>query len=159
MARFGAAILAFFVCFANPASAKILFICSSSASSEADYARDPDRRFFEPTRIAMLPDSLDAIGQIALVEDENGYDLRLNYGIEAERSLRGEGAEILGTGFGSSFVHLLVSTDGGASTEHFIFSEDHDGLGNLVWGQTPEPGAMQPQPAAELENKARCVLP
>ena len=159
MTQVGAAFLAFFVCIANPASAKILFVCGATPSSEADYARDPERRFFEPTRISMTPDSLSEMGQIALLEDEGGYDIRLGYGGNDERSLRDQGAEIFGTGLGTRFVHLLVSTDEGASTEHFIFSEDHDGLGNLVWGQSPEAGAVQPQASDKLENEARCVLP
>jgi hypothetical protein len=159
MPRIVLSFLAVFLCFANPAAAKILYVCGAQALSGNDSALNRDGRLLEPTRISSTPRQALDSGQIALVSDESGYDVVMNYGSRDEESLRSQGADILAMGAGDAFVHLLVSSDGGATTEHFIFAEDHDGLGNLIWGQSPADDAAPSSGSGHLQHEARCVLP
>ena len=151
MLRLGGVFLALGLLFSGPAAAKILFVCAAPIAGE-HASTGLLGLLAEPVRVSATPNQLTDAGQIALVHDTGGYDIRLNYGERVERSLRGDGADILATNFGSVFVHVIVSHDE-KSSEHFIFSEEHDGMGSLLWGASTE------GTAGNLDRHALCVLP
>jgi hypothetical protein len=72
-----------------------------------------------------------AVSQIALARDDKGFDVVLNWHDEGERSLRASGADILDMAVGANLIHLMVA--GGDSLEHFLFSLDDHGAGELLW--------------------------
>jgi hypothetical protein len=152
MTRLLLALAATVTILATPASAKILFVCGGAAQPEADFSnRSELSRLFEATRISATTDAGGLEGQVALFEDENGYDVVLNWGEDNATSLRATGASILGNGFGTSLVHLMISRGDDAPLEHFVFSEENNRLGQLVHTSQGADG--------EPEQKTLCVLP
>jgi len=152
MTRLLLAIAATVTILATPASAKILFVCGGAAQPEADFSNRSDlSRLFEATRISTTADAGNLSGQVALFEDENGYDVVLNWGEDNQQSLRDSGASILGNGFGTSLVHLMVSRGADEPLQHFVFSEENNRLGQLVHTSQGSEG--------EAEQKTLCVLP
>jgi len=156
MSRLGVAFLMLGLVISGSAQAKILFVCGAT-SPEQQASRSFELRSLEPVRVSATPDRDVEDGQIALVFDTGGYDIRLNYGDRAERSLREEGAGILATPMGNALIHVIVAPETGGEAEHFIFSADHDGLGSVVWGAF---GASETRGAnSGLDNEARCIQP
>ena len=77
---------------------------------------------------------------IALWHDDDGFDVLVNWGETDEHSLRADGAQIIGAAPGSDLVHLMVAYGDGA-LEHFLFSLDKDGSGELLRsGASDAPG-------------------
>lgn len=68
---------------------------------------------------------------IALWRDDAGFDVLINWGETNERSLRADGAQIIGGAPSSDLVHLMVAhAEGGL--EHFLFNLNEDGSGELM---------------------------
>ena len=158
MTRLRLPLFSLFLLMASPASAEILFVCGGAAATDAAFSGSSEfSRLMAPTRISTASGNAIPDGQIALSQDENGYDLVLNWGETNAQSLRDAGASITGTGFGTSLVHLVVARSETAPLEHFIFREDRNRLGELVWAQGPDSNTSSD--AASLEHQAICVLP
>lgn len=121
-------IAALLVAIATPASAEILAVCGNLNAQST--ARAPAAILSS----AQLGDAatVSPKAQLALVRDTQGFDLLLNWGEQNQKSLRAEGADILGNEMGADFVHLVVARAKG-SLEHFLFSLRDQGFGELVW--------------------------
>ncbi len=158
MTRLGLPLFSLFLLVANSASAEILFVCGGAAEADAAFSGSSEfSRLMAPTRVSTTSGTGFIEGQIALSQDEIGYDLVLNWGEANARSLRKAGASITGTGFGTSFVHLVVARSETAPLEHFIFREDRNRLGELVWAQGSDTESSSE--TTRLERQAICVLP
>lgn len=129
------------------AAAQLLTVCANSTQSAATQER------FVPHRLAgsVIPlsgrpdvgdDSL-----IALWKDDNGFDILVNWGKSDQHSLRADGAEILGMAPDSELVHLMVA-HGDGGLEHFLFSLDENGSGELLRSSSDGP-----------DTSAACVKP
>ena len=68
---------------------------------------------------------------IALWRDDSGFDVLINWGEPDERSLRADGAQIIGGSPSSDLVHLMVAHAEG-DLEHFLFNLGEDGSGELL---------------------------
>ena len=119
---------ALLVTIAGPASAEILAVCGNlnSSASRAPAAILSSSQLGEATSSAPK-------AQLALVRDSEGFDLLLNWGELNQKSLRAEGADILGNEMGANVVHLIVARARTGSLEHFLFSLRDSGLGELLW--------------------------
>lgn len=105
-----------------PLSAEVLTICRTPGSPAA-----ASPAIMNPG----LPAALQSATALALIRDEDGYDVVINEGAAGEKSLRGAGATILGRKTGA-FVHLLV-IGADESAVHFLFDLDRSGAGALLW--------------------------
>jgi hypothetical protein len=131
----------------TPASAQVLTVCANSAQSSATAERFPSRHLAESIiPLSERPDTSDDT-LIALWKDDNGFDILVNWGKSDQHSLRADGAEILGMAPDSELVHLMVAhSDGGL--EHFLFSLDENGSGELLRSASDSP-----------DTSAACVKP
>jgi hypothetical protein len=140
------------VTIATPASAEILAVCGNlnTASTRAPAAI-----------LSSAPGLPDAAApkdraQIALLRDDQGFDLLLNWGEQSQHSLRAEGADILGNEMGGNFVHLVVARTGGHSLEHFLFNLNEQGFGELVWSMSRDGNG---QDGGIMTAESVCVRP
>jgi hypothetical protein len=136
--------------FMTPASAEILTVCTNSTQSATASEWLPSRSLAD----AIIPlggrmDPSDS-AMIALWRDEIGFDILINWGETDEHSLRADGAQIIGAAPSSDLVHLMVAHAEG-DLEHFLFSLDEEGSGELV--RSSASGGSDP-----LSNAA-CVKP
>src|SRR5258708_24092345 len=86
---------------------------------------------------ARLAPTTGAVSRVALARDDKGFDVVLNWQDAREQSLRASGADILDTTLGDNLIHLMVA-GGAGSLEHFLFSLDDDGAGELLWSRAPD---------------------
>ena len=116
---------------APAAATEIVTICGSQP---AIVQAPSGSRDFQLSRVlALSAESTNPIGNtsIALLRDERGFDLVVNWHQQGEHSLRAAGADILGMDLGS-LIHLMVA-DEQKHIEHYLFSLDEDGAGDLLW--------------------------
>lgn len=142
----GVALSALLGIWANAASAEVLAVCGEPQKEPAGLS----------AMLGITPASSDDAAQLALVRDSTGFDIVLNWGDTSQHSLRGDGAEILGDQFDGNFFHLLVARPQGLSLEHFVFSLEDLGPGELVWSASD--GADSPETEAVTLASA-CVKP
>ena len=137
MGRLGISIvtvLALFVTpFVTPAAADVLTVCSRPNLTPLPAAQlAPLAKLSQALADARLGSATGAVAQVALVRDDKGFDVVLNWHDEGEQSLRASGADIFDMALGANLIHLMVA--GGAdSLQHFLFSLDDDGAGELLW--------------------------
>jgi len=86
---------------------------------------------------ARLAPATGAVSRVALTRHDKGFDVVLNWHDEGEQSLRASGADILDTTLGDNLIHLMVA-GGAGSLEHFLFSLDDDGAGELLWSRASD---------------------
>ena len=131
MRRFGL-IVAFFLAAATPAGAEVIAACGHLASQQAE--RTLDAASLRATQL-LLSEQPEAAPKtpIALWRDTTGFDILLNWGEQNQRSLRAEGAQIIGNEAGAGSVHLIVARGETPSLEHFLFSFPDSRPGELVW--------------------------
>ena len=134
------------------ASAQVLTVCAAPAQSSAVAERPASRALAD----VLIPLSGQASAAedalIALWQDDNGFDILVNWGESDEHSLRAEGAQILGMAPSPEFIHLMVAhSDGGL--EHFLFSLDASGAGELLRSLAGD------APGSDEESNAICVKP
>jgi hypothetical protein len=140
--------------FVTPASAQVLTVCATPAQSSASTDRFPSRRLAD----AIIPLSgrtnTDDDALIALWQDDNGFDILMNWGESDQHSLRADGAQIIGAAPSSELVHLMVAhADGGL--EHFLFSLDAEGSGEVLRSLAGD----IPSSSAPSSTNAVCVKP
>jgi hypothetical protein len=115
----------------TPASAEILTVCANSTRSSATLEALPPTRFAGTLIPLSGQTRLKDDALIALWRDDEGFDILINWGGSDRKSLRAEGAQVIGASPSSSLVHLMVAYEGG-TLEHFLFDLDDDGAGELL---------------------------
>lgn len=141
-------VIATAVPFVTAASADVLTVCANPAPPSIA----PDRFSSRPLANAIIPLSgradTDDDALIALWQDDNGFDILVNWGERDQHSLRADGADIVGMAPSPDLVHLMVAhSDGGL--EHFLFNLDASGSGELVRsaaGDGPDTAAVCAKP-------------
>lgn len=131
---------------ANSAAADVLAVCGEPQKEPAGLS----------SLLGVTPASNGNASQLALIHDASGFDIVLNWGDLDQHSLRAEGAEILGDRLDDNFVHLLVARREGQGLEHFVFSLEDLGPGELLWS------ASDGMPSSEAEAvtlASACVKP
>jgi hypothetical protein len=130
---------------AGPAAADVITVCGG-----------PAPQMTVPTISNQLAQVLSSVEKetdqstpLALTRDEKGhYDLIANWQSPAAVSLRSTGASISGLELGGEIFHLIVSR-GDQHPEHFLFSLDEAGTGELLWsseGAAPHrSGCLKPE--------------
>ncbi len=131
---------------ANAASAEVLAVCGEPQKEPAGLS----------AMLGIMPASSGNVGQLALVRDSTGFDIVLNWGDTSQHSLRADGAEIMGDQFDGNFFHLLVARPEGLSLEHFVFSLEDLGPGELLWSAADSANNSEPE-AVTLASA--CVKP
>src|SRR5258706_15215793 len=146
MGRFGFSIVtvlavfvtAFVTVFVTPAVAEVVTICSRPNFAPLSATQmAPLAKLSQVFADARLGSTTGAVAQVALARDDKGFDVVLNWHGEGEQSLRASGADILDTSLGANLVHLMVA-GGSGSLEHFLFSLDDDGAGELLWSRASD---------------------
>jgi hypothetical protein len=136
----------------TPASAEILTVCANSTQSSAGPEPRPVRRLAD----AIIPlggrSDEESEAMVALWRDDSGFDILMNWGETDQHSLRADGAQIIGTAPSAEVVHLMVAHDG--ALEHFLFSLDEDGAGELL-----RSAASDAAGASAFGSNAVCVKP
>src|SRR5712671_5479657 len=138
MSRLGFSIVTVLVLFVTPfvtpAMADVVTVCARPNLAAALPATQmaPLAKLSQAFADARLAPTTGAVSRIALARDDKGFDVVLNWHDEGEQSLRASGADILDTTLGDNLIHLMVA-DGAGSLEHFLFSLDDDGAGELLW--------------------------
>ena len=145
------AIVTVSVLFVVPAAAEVLTVCANPAQSSAGPERFPTKRLAD----AIIPlsgrTSTDDDTLVALWQDDDGFDILMNWGESSQHSLRKDGAQIIGMAPDLELVHLMVAhADGGL--EHFLFDLDGNGSGELL-----RTGATAGAPP--VSSNAVCVKP
>ena len=107
----------------SPSAAEVLTVCQSASTPAASQVIGSLMRISNPTEADT--------GLVALTRDEHGFDILENFGQSSQHSLRDQGDEILGLPLSDELVHLMVEHQGG-SLEHFLFSLDDQGSGELL---------------------------
>jgi hypothetical protein len=133
---------------ASPATAEILTVCQSANTPAASPV------IGSLLRVRNLADA-EATGLIALSQDERGFDIVENFGQSSQHSLRDSGDEILGLPLSNELVHLVVEHQGGG-LEHFLFSLDEEGTGELL--RSAEGDALSAD-ANGVSSTAMCTRP
>ena len=128
MHRFGL-IVAFSLAAATPAAAEVIAACGHLASQQAERTHGAAGLRATQLLLSEQPAPLPKT-PIALWRDSAGFDVLLNWGAQNQRSLRAEGAEIIGNEAGAGSVHLIVARSETPSLEHFLFS-----FGNSITGR------------------------
>ena len=142
---FVTAVVTAIVTVASPAAAEVLTVCQSASTPPASQVIGSLRRISNPTEA-------DA-GLVALARDERGFDILENFGKRSQRSLRDQGDAILGLPLSDELVHLMVEHRGGG-LEHFLFSLDEEGSGELLRSAEGEG-----RDAGGVSSKAMCTRP
>ena len=152
MRRFGL-IVAFSLAAVTPAAAEVIAACGHLASQQAE--RTPDAAGLRATQLLLseLPQPAPKT-PIALWRDSTGFDVLLNWGELNQRSLRAEGAEIIGNEVGAGSVHLIIARSETPSLEHFFFSVPDLRPGELVWSAAKD---ANDENSAVLTLEAVCV--
>jgi len=133
MGRLGLPIVTVLMLFVTPALADVVTVCGMP-----NQFSNPDAHVAPLAKLSQaLAGSRDRSGpgsapQIALARDPRGFDVVLNWHDEDEQSLRASGADIFDMELGANLVHLMVARDA-ENLEHFLFSLDGDGAGELLW--------------------------
>ena len=148
MSRLGISIVTvvalFVTAFVTPAVADVLTVCSRPNLSPLPAAQiAPLAKLSQALADARLGSAAGAVSQIALARDDKGFDVVLNWHGEGEQSLRASGADIFDTALGANLIHLMVSS-GAGSLEHFLFSLDDDGAGELLWSRASDDSDASP---------------
>ena len=145
-------ITAALVTIASPVSAEVLAVCGNL---NAQLSRAPAAIL---SSAQGLPEAVfpAAQAQLALVRDSEGFDLLLNWGELNQKSLRAEGADILGNEMAANFVHLVVARNKTGSLEHFLFSLRDQGFGELLWTAAPD---SKSDDAEIVTAESVCVRP
>jgi len=137
----------------TPASAEVLTVCTSPAQKSAS----ADRFSSRPLANAIIPLSgrtaADDDALIALWQDDEGFDILLNWGESSQRSLRADGAQIIGAAPDLELVHLMVADPQGR-LEHFLFDLDADGSGELLRTSAAEVPGLD-----AISSNAICAKP
>ena len=97
-----------------------------------------------------------ALPPLALWRDASGFDLLLNWGEPNQKSLRAEGAEIIGSELGSELIHLVVIGARTNRLENFLFNFDAESTGELIWNAL---GASSDDGNGTLSSEAACFKP
>lgn len=129
MRRFGL-IVAFSLAAATPAAAEVIAACGHLASQQAERTHGAAGLRATQLLLSEQPETAPKT-PIALWRDGAGFDVLLNWGEQNQRSLRAEGAQIIGNEAGA--VHLIVARRETPSLEHFLFSFPDSRPGELVW--------------------------
>lgn len=109
------------------ANAAVLAVCGNEAGlNPASYG-------LLGTAETGTPEGAPGMTPLALWRDADGFDVLLNWGQQDQRSLRSEGAEIMGNELGPDLIHLVVVPAGAHRLEHFLFSLDDHAEGELIW--------------------------
>ena len=136
MGRLGISIVTGLALFVTPAVADVLTVCS-----RANVAPLPTTQMAPFAKLSQtLSDArigTGAVSRVALVRDDKGFDVVLNWHDEGERSLRASGADIFDMALGDNLIHLMVA-GGAEGLEHFLFSLDEDGAGELLWSRSTD---------------------
>jgi len=125
-------------------SAEIVTVCQVAESTATP-------AFFRLNSLAQP----ERAGLLALSRDEQGYDILENWGQSNQRSLRASGDDILGLPLSDELVHLMVEHKGG-SLEHFLFSLDEEGAGELL--RSAEGDVLSAE-AGGVSSTATCARP
>ncbi|MGH6814273.1 MAG: hypothetical protein ACREC6_01055 [Hyphomicrobiaceae bacterium] len=137
----------------TPASAQLLTVCASPAQSSAAPERFPSRSLADALVLLGGHAKTGDASLIALWHDDNGFDILVNWGERDQHSLRSGGAQILGMSPSPQLVHLMVSHSDG-DLEHFLFSLDADGSGELLRRLAGDVSGSDAEP-----SNAVCVKP
>jgi len=131
MHRFGL-IVALSLAAATPATAEVIAACGHLAAQQAERAQGAASLRATQLLFSEQPETAPKT-PIALWRDGAGFDILLNWGEQNQRSLRAEGAQIIGNEAGAGAVHLIVARRETPSLEHFLFSFPDSRPGELVW--------------------------
>lgn len=138
MGRLGFSIVTVLALFVTPAVADVVTVCSSPSLDPLPAAQTaPLAKLSQAFADARLAPATGAVSRVALARGDKGFDVVLNWHDEGEQSLRASGADILDMTLGDNLIHLMVSK-GAGSLEHFLFSLDDDGAGELLWSRAPD---------------------
>lgn len=131
MRRFGL-IVAFSLAASTPAAAEVIAACGHLAAQQAERAQGAASLRATQLMLSEQPGAAPKT-PIALWRDAAGFDILLNWSEQNQRSLRAEGAQIIGNEAGAASVHLMVARSETPSMEHFLFSFPDSRPGELVW--------------------------
>ena len=138
MGRLGFSIVTVLALFVTPAMGEIITVCSRpNLTPLAATHIAPLAKLSQALADARLAPTTGAVSRVALARDDKGFDVVLNWHDEGEQSLRASGADILDTTLGDNLIHLMVA-GGAGSLEHFLFSLDDDGAGELLWSRASD---------------------
>jgi hypothetical protein len=138
MGRLAISIVTVLALFVTPALAEVVTVCSRpNLTPLAATHIAPLAKLSQAFADARLGSATGAMSRVALARDDKGFDVVLNWHDEGEQSLRASGADILDMALGNNLIHLMVA--GGADgLEHFLFSLDDDGAGELLWSRASD---------------------
>ena len=132
----GAGIAALFLATQTADAAEMVTVCHITAASSPTSSGKAD---FQLSRLLTLSaEGADPIARdsIALTRDGRDFDLVINWHQKGEHSLRAAGADILAMELGG-LTHLMVA-DSREHVEHYLFTLDEAGSGDLLWnGEAP----------------------
>src|SRR5258708_31445049 len=132
MSRLGILIVTVWALFVMPALAEVVTVCSRPNLTALPATQiAPLAKLSQAFADARLGSETGAVSQVALARDDKGFDVVLNWHDVGEQSLRASGADILDMALGANLIHLMVAR-GADSLEHFLFSLDDDGAGQLL---------------------------
>ncbi len=138
MSRLGFSIVTVLALFVTPAMANVVTVCARPNLAPLPAAQTtPLAKLSQALADARLAPATGAMSQVALTRDDKGFDVVLNWHDEGEQSLRASDADILDTTLGDNLIHLMVA-GGAGSLEHFLFSLDDDGAGELLWSRASD---------------------
>ena len=146
MSRLGFSIVTVLVLFVTvfvtaivtPAMADVVTVCARPNLAALPATQmAPLAKLSQAFADARLAPTTGAVSRVALARDDKGFDVVLNWHDEGEQSLRASGADILDTTLGDNLIHLMVA-GGAGSLEHFLFSLDDDGAGELLWSRASD---------------------
>src|SRR3979490_1269436 len=138
MGRLGISIVTVLALFVTPAMADVVTVCSRPNLTPLSATQlAPLAKLSQAFADARLGSATGPAPQVALARDDKGFDVVLNWHDEGEQSLRASGADILDTTLGDNLIHLMVA-GGTGSLEHFLFSLDDDGAGELLWSRASD---------------------
>jgi hypothetical protein len=133
--------------FSAGAQAKVLLVCAESRAAQpvSFSASSPLEGLIG------LPNVDTAAKQIALVKTEIGYDVVLDWGTPRSYTLRERGYDILDSEIGGEMIHLLLPGQKSAQPQHFLFSFENEGFGEVVW--------TAPTSGQDAPRRFPCVVP
>ncbi|HMI98079.1 MAG TPA: hypothetical protein VK479_16340 [Micropepsaceae bacterium] len=138
MGRLGISIVTVLALFVTPAVADILTVCSRPDLTPLSATQmAPLAKLSQAFADARLGSATGAASQVALARDDKGFDVVLNWHGEGEQSLRASGADIFDMALGDNLIHLMIA-GGAGGLEHFLFSLDDDGAGELLWSRASD---------------------
>jgi len=110
-------------------AAETITVCGNHS---AGASAQSGKRNFQLSRLVAAAQPVNSArnDSFALMRDDGGFDLIVNWHEADEHSLRAAGADILGMELGG-LIHLMVPADQG-KVEHYLFSLDQDGSGGLM---------------------------